>query len=459
MSNLNKEFNYAYRKRILHLYKKKLIPQNQRVSITRRPDIDFTKFNYGCYTVDPRGSKDADDGFSIYVKEGQLFLVIHIASPTLLMSYDSEIFQTACNNVVTRYPSNTKPIHLLPERIMKCASLSTHRKNGEKKYAMSLFINIDSDFNAGQCELKNTTFKVFPYNKYTYEQASKMLDTNYTYTNVSNVYDVMNIASKIANNMRLKRKTIGKNIQRNASIQYINNIPYLHNDTCSVIIMKSVIEEFAIFANSHIGKLLNQKDTGMFRECNTDLLEQKIDNSSDIMEKIIKTKTHANYTIKPNRHGLVGSNLYSHFTSPIRRSFDCLVHYLLLGQEISSDEIEKHMEKINDVSGYIKKIQRRDYKFRVIQALNTAIVENKNVCIDVKFRSRYKQYFNLHITNVYINNEVFRVSLYYTSRCDDIGKTEDKLTTFNIPITYVCVPCIRNEGLPEIDEYLKQQLM
>ncbi len=462
MFTSNNKFNQAHKKHIFQLYKSGLIPQNQQVQISRRTDIEFTRFKHSCYTVDPRGSKDADDGFSIYVNKKQLILVIHIASPTLLMEYDGEIFQTACNNVVTRYPSNTKPIHLLPEKIMHAASLSTCKKKGEKKHAISLFIEIDSNFNTIGCEIKNTTFKVFPRNKYTYEQASKMLKKNYNYVNADSTYDVMNIASKIAENMKLKRKTLGKNIQRNSSIRYIDNMPHLHNDNGNVIVMKSVIEEFAIFANSFVGKLLHDKNIGIFRECDTDLLEKKIQPTDDIMKKIIKTKTHATYTTEPNRHGLVGSKLYSHFTSPIRRSFDCLVHYMLLGQQINLDELTNHMQKINDVSTQIKKIQRRDHKFRVIQALNTALILKKKVKVDVEFRNRYKQYFNLHIANVYINDEMFRVSIYYTATCNkdipDKTVEESNIKHFSVSITQVSVPHKYTGGLPDINTYLTKRL-
>ena len=82
---------------------------------------DFIK--YEIYTIDPEGCKDADDAFSIYEENNKLYLAIHIADPTEFINLDSELWTSIERNVITKYPSNRKPIHLIPDLIMQISSL------------------------------------------------------------------------------------------------------------------------------------------------------------------------------------------------------------------------------------------------------------------------------------------------------------------------------------------------
>ena len=69
------------------------------------------------------GCEDADDAFSIYVENEKLYLAIHIADPTEYINIKSDLWKDIVDRVVTRYPSNRKPVHMMPEKIMAKASL------------------------------------------------------------------------------------------------------------------------------------------------------------------------------------------------------------------------------------------------------------------------------------------------------------------------------------------------
>ena len=82
--------------------------------------IDMTM--YSTYSIDPDGCEDADDAFSIYEENEKLFLAIHIADPTEYINIQSTLWEDIEKRVVTRYPSNKPPIHMIPKETMEKAS-------------------------------------------------------------------------------------------------------------------------------------------------------------------------------------------------------------------------------------------------------------------------------------------------------------------------------------------------
>ena len=76
------------------------------------------------YTIDPDDCEDADDGFSVYISDGNTYLDIHIADPTAYINPQSDLWADMVERVCTRYPSNRRPIHMMPRNIMKIASLT-----------------------------------------------------------------------------------------------------------------------------------------------------------------------------------------------------------------------------------------------------------------------------------------------------------------------------------------------
>ena len=77
--------------------------------------IDMT--NREVYSIDPIGCEDADDAFSIYLDKDELFLAIHIADPTEYINIQSSLWEDVEKRIVTRYPSNKQPIHMIPKEI------------------------------------------------------------------------------------------------------------------------------------------------------------------------------------------------------------------------------------------------------------------------------------------------------------------------------------------------------
>ena len=120
--------------------------------------------NLECYTIDPEGCKDADDSFSIYHIDKKIYLAIHIADPTELINLDSELWNDILDRIITHYPSNQNPIHMLPEKILQQSSLMEN-SSGKIKNAISIISEISSTSFLPKLKLKKKTIiviKVLP---------------------------------------------------------------------------------------------------------------------------------------------------------------------------------------------------------------------------------------------------------------------------------------------------------
>ena len=472
MSKDNIYYEKIYTKHIETLYgtkrdieKDELLLQSNNYphvySITERVDLTTIE----TYSIDPEGCEDADDAFSIFLNEkNELILIVHIADPTEYIDLYSKLWEDIENNVVTRYPSNRKPFHMMPDEIMEKASLMEN-KYGCIKKAISIKTKIDKNSYGpiGIPELLFSKVKLNKSNSFTYKQASE---------NKENV-QVLKTGLLISNRLNTVRstKTIGTQLSTmlTSNIRYNHDIVYLEYDTVDEKKMKNMIEEFAIFANTFIGNYLkiHLNNTGIFRTCNTkDLLDSdKKLNADELLHSIIVNGIKADYLENAKSHDLVGSQEYTHFTSPIRRSSDCISHYLIkyIYFKLIGISIEKPFDhnKLASLSNKcfvktrdIKKIQYKDTKFRLIQVINNMLYNNNIVIIEFYITSYTSGFLNLIINKI----NIFKVYLSYTLRIKDYEYKHNPQKIYTLKITQVNCPKKFDEGsIPELDSFLFNQ--
>ena len=183
--------------------------------------VDMTK--YSTYSIDPYGCEDADDAFSIYEEGDGLFLAIHIADPTEYINIDSSLWKNIETNVVTKYPSNRKPIHMMPEEIMEKSSLMVNQ-HGDIKLAITILTEIEKETYKpiGKVKLLFTKVAVKTENALSYEMAGKLV---YSIATLSNGLKISKALKEIRG---VKTKGIVLNEISNSYPKYNNNNPYLY---------------------------------------------------------------------------------------------------------------------------------------------------------------------------------------------------------------------------------------
>ena len=419
--------------------------------------VDMTK--NATYSIDPDGCEDADDAFSIYEEDGKLFLAIHIADPTEYINIESSLWKDIETSVVTRYPSNNQPIHMIPKEIMDKASLMVNQY-GDNKLAITIVTEINKDTHAptGNIKLLYTNIKVEKNNALSYKLAGESAESNNT------ISTGLKISKALQEIRSQKTKGVVLNELSNSYPKHENDTMYLYSDTKSEISMKQMIAEFAIFANSFVGEYLkiNYENIGLYRTCTAkDWLDTVYSGitGQELLNEIIVNGIKAEYLSTVSSHDLVGAPEYCHFTSPIRRLSDCVCHYLLkyihlkknmpdLPAPFTNEQLEKYSFDCLRVTKVIKNLQYKDTKFRLVQTINSMLLKKEVVNICYYVSSYTGTYLNIIISK--INNH--SVYMSYTLRINKL-KTDYTIKQMNyLTVTKVnCVGKFDEGSLPELD--------
>jgi ribonuclease R len=316
-----------------------------------------------CITIDPIDAKDFDDAVSIQPgeKSGEIELGVHIADVSAFVAPDSEWDREAKKRGFTAYiPGNTLP--MLPATLTKAASLTT----GSASPAHTVIITIDAQ--SGKVLRSKRCFSTVKIAaRLTFEEVQQALDGN----SPSN-WDTQlkeNIA-KVAELTRKMRKYRSKT-EHFLELATTEIRIICDDKTKEIIDMKRkvqteadmLIEECMLAANVAVAKELTlRKIPGLYRihpeptpekildftifmeetfgiipgvlssrqACNKFLQGLPDDqNKPVIVDAFLRSMMRASYLEKPELHFGLGKGLYSHFTSPIRRYADLIVHQQL----------------------------------------------------------------------------------------------------------------------------------
>ena len=420
--------------------------------------VDMT--NIETYSIDPDGCEDADDAFSIYEQDHKLYLAIHIADPTEFININSDLWYDIENRIITRYPSNNKPIHMIPHEIMEKASLMDN-SHGNIKNAITVIteINKETYLPENKIKLLFTKIKVKKQNSLSYEKASENINYLMPLENGLNI--------SIALQDKRGKKTIGVKLKLvdTSVIKYDNIGLYLHRDTVNEKQMKQMIEEFAIFANSFIGEYLkiHLDGVGIFRTCDaTAITGYEFNNltGNELLHHIITNGICADYMNTVASHDLVGSKEYTHFTSPIRRASDCICHYLLkylylkninaeLNIPFDNEKLKSLSEKCVTKTKEIKKLQYTDTKFRLIQVMHNLIILKQKIEIQYYVTGYIRGFINIIINKI----DDCSVYLSYSLKRNEYKETIDNKEMHTLTITIInCRKKFDEGSIPELDQ-------
>lgn len=408
------------------------------------------------YSIDPEGCLDADDAFSIYIENEKLYLAIHIADPTEYIDINSELWRDIKKRTTTKYLSNRKPIHMMPDKLLELSSLIVNSK-GDIKKAITVLTEIDiqSYIPINTIKLLFTEIKVKKENALTYYQASN--------SSLEEIQIGLLIADKLKDLRAKHTKGVKLNELSMAYVKFIGNEIFLHVDCEREKKIKQMIAEFAIFANSFVGEYLKiNLNMGIFRTCQAnEWLKNLYSDISpeDMIKEIITNGIQANYLSNVLSHDLVGMPEYCHFTSPIRRLADCICHYLLkfiyLKNKIAAPFDENELMVLSSqclsVTKLDKKNQYLDIKFRLLQIMSK-FIETKTCIIIEYYITSYKGLFlNLIISKI----DNYNVHMSYTLRISNYKKDINPKDKKCIKITKINCFIKYDQGtIPELDHEL-----
>ncbi|EID34092.1 ribonuclease R [Prevotella sp. oral taxon 306 str. F0472] len=384
-------------------------------------------------TIDPKDAKDFDDALSIrrLEKEGLWEVGVHIADVSHYVKEGDIIDREAQQRATSVYLVD-RTIPMLPERL--CNFICSLRPN-EEKLAFSCIFNLDDDANVKAYRIVHTVIK--SNRRYAYEEAQQLLEDNgvvdgtgepapkpgkdgykgeyaeeiITLDRLAKLlrarrfkggsvkfdseelhFDVDNTGkplrcyfkrSKDANKlieefMLFANKTVAESIGKTVKGKKAKTLPYRVHDNPDPQKFENLREFSAKFGY----KLKSSSTKGATARALNKLMDE-VQGTRE--EKVIQTialrsMMKAKYTTHNIGHFGLAFDYYTHFTSPIRRYPDTMVHRLITryqngGRSANKDHYEELCEHCSDMELVAQNAERDSIKYKMVEFMGEHIGE------------------------------------------------------------------------------------
>lgn len=322
------------------------------------------------FSIDPVDAKDIDDAISVKKDAKYFHLWVHIADVGGAIPKNSSIDEEAKKRGCTTYLPN-ETYFMLPKKITEILSL------GENKEAPAVTVYIKFDKRGNPLEMEFYKSKIKSDKKFSYTEVQEILEGNIKSPYKSEI----EVASELAKILSEKRTNEGylDFFREEVKVEVQDSKPtavYPVRELWS----HRIIEQFMLAANESVARELESKKIpGIYRiheEPEKNELEEfkklvenlgfslpstkrkdlsffldEIKNSPYrriLNYELLRCMKRARYIAKPEPHYGLGSEIYTHFTSPIRRYPDIIVHRLLFGEDYSQEELKSIADHVTE---------------------------------------------------------------------------------------------------------------
>ncbi|MCM1368949.1 MAG: ribonuclease R [Candidatus Amulumruptor caecigallinarius] len=378
--------------------------------ISRREDFR----NVTTFTIDPRDAKDFDDALSIrQLANGNWEVGVHIADVTHYVRPGSIIDKEARKRATSVYLVD-RTIPMLPERLSN--GICSLRPN-EEKLTFSAIFELDSRANVLTSRIGRTAIK--SNRRFTYEEAQEIIETGR-----GDYAAELGVLNSLAKELRRRRYQQGALEFDRAEVRFEIDET---GKPVSVYFKESkdankLIEEFMLLANltvaESVGKVAGKKKAKSFvyrvhdnpdpeklsnlsliasrfgyklategssrevnRSVNRLLRDVKGKGESNMLSILaIRSMAKAVYTTDNIGHYGLAMPYYTHFTSPIRRYPDMMVHRLLAryadgGRSVDKLKLEEECRHDSDMEQLAANAERASIRYKQVEFMRDRLGE------------------------------------------------------------------------------------
>lgn len=313
--------------------------------------------NICTFTIDPYDAKDFDDALSVQkLKNGNWEIGVHIADVSHYILPDDIIDVEAQERATSVYLVD-RVVPMLPEVLSN--NLCSLRPNEEKLCFSAVF-----ELNE-KAEIQNEWFGrtvILSDHRFTYEDAQKVIEDE-----KGKLSEELLLLNKLAEQMRLKRMQAGaisfERLETKFRLDEAGNPIEIYFKESKAA--HKLIEEFMLLANRKVAEFIGKQSLPFVYRVHDEPDPDKLQTFSEFLKKFgyglqtsnrkkiatsmnqvladvhgkeeanmietlaIRTMAKASYTTENIGHYGLAFSHYSHFTSPIRRYPDVIVHRLL----------------------------------------------------------------------------------------------------------------------------------
>lgn len=370
--------------------------------------------NVTTFTIDPRDAKDFDDALSIRrLGNGNWEVGVHIADVTHYVHPNTIIDKEAQKRATSVYLVD-RTIPMLPERLSN--GLCSLRPN-EEKLTFSAIFEMDHKANVVNSRIGRTVIK--SDRRFTYEEAQTIIETG-----EGEYAEELAVLNTLAKERRRRRYQEGALEFDRAEVRFEIDET---GKPISVYFKESkdankLIEEFMLLANltvaESIGKVPKGKKAKTFvyrvhdnpdpdklsnlaliatrfgYKLNTDGSSRQVNQSVNRLLRDVKGKgeenmlsilairsmAKANYSTDNVGHYGLNMPYYTHFTSPIRRYPDMMVHRLLAryaegGRSVDKVKTEEECRHDSDMEVLASNAERASIRYKQVEFMRDRLGE------------------------------------------------------------------------------------
>ena len=328
---------------LLHMYE--LIKNRPALSFVKQssfytePEQDETHLD--TFTIDPEHSVDFDDAISIDVTNRTLYVHIVDIANEVITSDEEKRLQERCFSL---YLSNEHTEHLLDR---DTASNRLSLIVGEKRKTITIRTVLDEDGNV-------SSYAIYP--------STICVKRRYHYDQVPLTKEPFAFLVQLS---RLRSKDIQYHIQLPSLRYKVKPDGYLEDlHTESMDESHELIATAMVLANVIVSTHLHKSGVSLPNRFHDTIRGIKIPENTKQTGNIhvdsfitVKRFARACYALDNRGHFGLGVSDYVHFTSPMRRYADVLVHRILAGYVYTNEELESEIRWINHRSTIVRTIQ------------------------------------------------------------------------------------------------------
>lgn len=306
------------------------------------------------FTIDPSDAKDFDDALSFeLLSDGTYRIGVHIADVTYYVQPGDDIDKEAYDKATSVYLVD-RVIPMLPEAL--CNDLCSLRPN-EDKLCMSVVLTMNEKAQVIRSKVCRTV--IHSDYRLTYEQAQAILDGSDTIHPA--LAEALQSINRLAIVLRAERAKQGALMIEQDEIRFRldeqgqpTDIYFTHPQPSN-----HLIEEFMLLANRIVAEQMGKTGKTMVYRIHDKPNEEKLETLSRFKKRMgdrlpettlqlltVRAMAKAVYSTHNIGHYGLAFDYYTHFTSPIRRYPDMMVHRIvaryLLGErkKVGIDDLE-----------------------------------------------------------------------------------------------------------------------
>ena len=289
------------------------------------------------FTIDPQTTVDVDDAISVNVKEHTVY--IHIVD-TARVDFSNEERMRMKHGVSTLYLSNERTEHLLSDERIQDLSLHV----GYDRHAITVRVKLNKDGTVHTYGIYPSTIHV--KNRYNYEDTPDRADWIWLHeltrlrTEKMTYIDLQSIRYRVMDGFA-------------TDVKAEDTVHGTHGMVSMAMILANLI--VSTHLNKHAPGLIPNRFHATLRGQPVTLPESVDPHVASYIR--VKKYARARYDIDQRGHFGLGITDYVHFTSPMRRYADTLVHDILAGYTYTRPVLEREIDWNNLRAKHVKGYQ------------------------------------------------------------------------------------------------------